>query len=77
MPKKQVIAIVDDDELAREGTIDLSPTEIVEIFPISNFLAEIDRLLAGTILPEARWLRNSPLNGWKHERPSVQLRRLI
>jgi len=77
MPKKQVIAIVDDDELAREGTIGLSLTEIVEIFPISNFLAGIDRLLAGTILFEAGWLRNSPLNGWKHEKPSVQLRRLI
>jgi hypothetical protein len=77
MPEKQVIAIVDDDELASEGTIDLSLTEIVEIFPISNFFAEIDRLLAGTILLEAGWLRNSPLNGWKHERPSVQLRRLI
>jgi ABC-type transport system involved in cytochrome bd biosynthesis fused ATPase/permease subunit len=35
--KKQVIAIVDDGELASEGTIDLSPTEIVEIFTISNF----------------------------------------
>jgi hypothetical protein len=41
MPKKQVIAIVDDDELAREGTIDLSLTEIVEIFPISNFWPEL------------------------------------
>ena len=55
MPKKQVIAIVDDDELAREGTIDLSLTEIVETFPISNFLAGIDPLLAGTILFEAGW----------------------
>jgi hypothetical protein len=42
MPKKQVIAIVDDDELAREGTIDLSLTEIVEIFPISNFWPELN-----------------------------------
>ena len=49
MPKKQVIAIVDDDELAGEGTIDLSLTEIVEIFPIRNFLAGIDRWLAGTL----------------------------
>ena len=31
MPKKKVIAIADDDELAREGTIVLSLTEIVEI----------------------------------------------
>ena len=77
MPEKQVIAIVDDDELAREGTIDLSLTEIVEIFPISNFFAEIDRLLAGTILFEAGWLRNAPLNGWKHNKLSVQFRRLI
>ncbi len=37
MPKKQMIAIVDNDELAREATMDLSLTEIVEIFPISNF----------------------------------------
>ena len=77
MPKKQVIAIVDDGELASEGTIDLSPTEIVEIFTISNFLTGIDRLWAGTILFEAGWLGNSALNGWKHEKPSVQLRRLI
>lgn len=77
MPKKHVIAIVDDDELAGEGTIDLSLTEIVEIFPISNFLAGIDHLLAGTIRFEARWLRNSPLNGWKREKPFVQLMRLI
>ena len=41
MPKKQVIAIVDDDELAREGTIDLSLTEIVETFPTSNFWLEL------------------------------------
>ena len=77
MPNKQVIAIVDDDELAREATMDLSLTEIVEIFPISNVLAGIDRLLAGTILFKAGWLRNSPLNGWKHEKRSVQLRRSI
>jgi len=31
----------------------LSLTEIVEVFPISNFLAGIDRLLAGTILFES------------------------
>ena len=77
MPNKQVIAIVDDDELAREATMDLSLTEIVEIFPISNALAGIDRLLAGPIPFEAGWLRNSPLNGWKHGKPSAQLRRLI
>jgi len=77
MPKKQMIAIVDNDELAREGTIDLSPTEIVETFRISSFFAETDRRLAGTILFEAGWLRNSPLSGWMHERPSVQLRRSI
>jgi hypothetical protein len=77
MPMKQVIAIVDDDELAREGTIDLSLTEIVDIFPISNLLAGIGRLLAGTILFEAGWLRTSPLNGWRREKPSVQLRSLI
>jgi hypothetical protein len=33
-----------------KAPIALSLTEIVEIFPISNFLAGIDRLLAGTIL---------------------------
>jgi hypothetical protein len=41
MPKKPVIVIVDDDALAREGTIVLSLTEIVEIFPISNFWPEL------------------------------------
>jgi hypothetical protein len=34
----------------------LSLTEIAKISPISNFLAGIDRLLAGTILFEAGWL---------------------
>jgi hypothetical protein len=60
-----------------KAPVALSLSEIVEIFPISNFLAGIDRLLAGTILFETGWLRNSPLNGCKHEKPSVQLRRLI
>ena len=41
MPKKQVIAIVDDDEMAREGTIALSLIEIVEIFSISIFWPEL------------------------------------
>jgi hypothetical protein len=76
MPKKAVIAIVDDDELAREGTMVLSLTEIVEISRSVIFLAGMDDLLARTILFEAEWLRNS-LNDWEHGKPSVQLRRLI
>jgi hypothetical protein len=41
-----------------------SPTEIVEIFAPS-LLAGIDRLLAETILFEARLLRNPPLDAWR------------
>jgi hypothetical protein len=39
-----------------KAPIALSLTETVEVFPIGNFLAGIDRLLAGTSLFEAGWL---------------------
>jgi len=39
-----------------EAPVALSLAEIVEMFPIGNFLAGIDRLLAGAILFEAGWL---------------------
>jgi hypothetical protein len=44
------------DDVLPKAPISVSLIEIVEIFPIGNFLAGIDRLLAGTSLFEAGWL---------------------
>jgi hypothetical protein len=43
-------------DVLSKAPIALSLTETVEVFPIGNFLAGIDRLLAGTSLFEAGWL---------------------
>ena len=59
MPKKQVIAIVDDDELAREGTIDLvksmgfitKPFERAEDFLKSDYLHSSSCLIADVLMP--------------------------
>ena len=59
MPKKQVIAIVDDDELAREGTIDLVKSmgfiakafERAEDFLKSNYLHSSSCLIADVRMP--------------------------
>jgi FixJ family two-component response regulator len=59
MPKKQVIAIVDDDELAREGTIDLVKSmgfiakafERAEDFLRSDYLHSSSCLIADVLMP--------------------------
>ena len=59
MPKKQVIAIVDDDELAREGTIDLVKSmgfiakafERAEDFLKSDYLQTSSCLIADVLMP--------------------------
>jgi FixJ family two-component response regulator len=59
MPKKQVIAIVDDDELAREGTIDLVKSmgfiakafERAEDFLKSDYLNSSSCLIADVLMP--------------------------
>jgi FixJ family two-component response regulator len=59
MPKKQVIAIVDDDELAREGTIDLVKSmgfiakafERAEDFLKSDYLHSSFCLIADVLMP--------------------------
>ena len=59
MPKKQVIAIVDDDELAREGTIDLIKSmgfiakafERAEDFLKSDYLNSSSCLIADVLMP--------------------------
>jgi FixJ family two-component response regulator len=59
MPKKQVIAIVDDDELAGEGTIDLVKSmgfiakafERAEDFLKSDYLHSSSRLIADVLMP--------------------------
>jgi FixJ family two-component response regulator len=59
MPKKQVIAIVDDDELAREGTIDLVRSmgfiakafERAEDFLKSDYLNSSSCLIADVLMP--------------------------
>ena len=59
MPKKQVIAIVDDDELAREGTIDLVKSmgfiakafERAEDFLKSDYLHSSSCLIADVRMP--------------------------
>src|SRR6266403_5554896 len=59
MPKKQVIAIVDDDELAREGTIDLVKSmgfiakafESAEDFLESDYLHSSSCLIADVRMP--------------------------
>jgi DNA-binding NtrC family response regulator len=59
MPKKQVIAIVDDDELAREGTIDLVKSmgfiakafERAEDFLKSDYLHSSSCLIADVLMP--------------------------
>ena len=59
MPKKQVIAIVDDDELAREGTIDLVKSmgfiakafERAEDFLKSDYLHGSSCLIADVLMP--------------------------
>ena len=59
MPKKAVIAIVDDDELAREGTIDLVKSmgfiakafESAEDFLKSDYLHSSSCLIADVLMP--------------------------
>jgi FixJ family two-component response regulator len=59
MPKKQMIAIVDDDELAREGTIDLVRSmgflaeafERAEDFLKSDYLHSSSCLIADVLMP--------------------------
>ena len=59
MPKKQVIAIVDDDELAREGTIDLVKSmgfiakafERAEDLLKSDYLHSSSCLIADVLMP--------------------------
>jgi FixJ family two-component response regulator len=59
MPKKQVIAIVDDDELAREGTIDLVKSmgfiakafERAEDLLKSDYLHSPSCLIADVLMP--------------------------
>ena len=59
MPKKQVIAIVDDDELAREGTTDLVKSmgfmakafERAEDFLKSDYLHSSSCLIADVLMP--------------------------
>jgi len=59
MPKKQVIAIVDDDELAREGTIDLVKSmgfiakafERAEDFLKSDYLHSSSCLITDVLMP--------------------------
>ena len=60
MPKKQMIVIVDDDELAREGTIDLVKSmgfiakafERAEDFLKSDYLHSSSCLIADVLMPE-------------------------
>ncbi len=59
MPKKQVIAIVDDDELAREGTMDLVKSmgfiarafERAEDFLKSDYLHSSSCLITDVLMP--------------------------
>lgn len=58
MPKKQTIVIVDDDELAREGTIDLvksmgfiAKAERAEDFLKSDYLHSSSCLIADVLMP--------------------------
>ena len=59
MPKKQVIAVVDDDELAREGTIDLVESmgfiakafDRAEDFLQSDYLRSSSCLIADVLMP--------------------------
>jgi FixJ family two-component response regulator len=60
MPKKQVIAIVDDDELAREGTIDLVKSmgfvakafERAEDLLKSDYLHSSSCMIADVLMPK-------------------------